>query len=152
MPIIKIETKINASIDIVFDLSRSIDLHIQSTKQTNETAIAGVTSGLIGLNETVTWRAKHFGIYQQFTSKITAFESPKYFVDEMIDGIFKQFKHEHIFTEENDYTLVVDILHYKSPLGLLGKIADMLFLKSYLTQFIIKRNQSLKKHAESSLK
>tara|TARA_Y100000385_G_scaffold50965_1_gene47775 strand:+ start:2192 stop:2338 length:147 start_codon:yes stop_codon:yes gene_type:complete len=47
MPIIKIETIINAPIDRVFDLARSIDLHTLSTKETNEKAVAGKTSGFI---------------------------------------------------------------------------------------------------------
>ena len=49
MPIIKIQITIKAEKKIVFDLSRSIDLHKISTQQTNEEAIAGVTSGLIGI-------------------------------------------------------------------------------------------------------
>lgn len=71
MPRIELRTKIKADKQIVFDLSRSIDLHKTSTEQTNETAISGKTSGLIELNETVTWRAKHFGFYQNLTSNIT---------------------------------------------------------------------------------
>lgn len=97
MPILNITTKIKAPIEIVFDLSRSIDLHKISTKHTKEEAIAGKTSGLICKNESVTWRAKHFGIYQTLSSKITAFKKPHYFIDEMQQGIFKSFKHEHIF-------------------------------------------------------
>ena len=99
MPKIELHTFINADKKIVFDLSRSIDLHKISTKHTNEEAIAGVTSGLIGLNETVTWKAKHFGIYQLLTSKITEFESPNYFTDEMENGAFKWFRHQHIFVQ-----------------------------------------------------
>jgi putative ubiquitin-RnfH superfamily antitoxin RatB of RatAB toxin-antitoxin module len=82
MPIIQLETKINSSLEICFDLSTSIDLHKLSTAHTNEEAIAGVTSGLIGLNDSVTWRAKHFGIYQTLTTKITAHNRPHYFRDE----------------------------------------------------------------------
>ena len=55
-------TEIKADKTVVFDLSRSIDLHKISTEQTNQQAIAGKTSGLIGINENVTWRAKHFGV------------------------------------------------------------------------------------------
>ena len=64
MTLIKLETNINAPIERVFDLARSIDLHKISTAHTNEQAIAGKTSGLIGMDESVIWRAKHFGIYQ----------------------------------------------------------------------------------------
>jgi len=114
MPTIRIETKIKMNINIVFDLSRSIDLHKISTQQTNEEAIAGVTSGLIGKGQSVTWRAKHFGVYQKLSSKITKFEKPEYFVDEMKKGIFKRFKHEHIFQEIQGQTLLLEIIKFSS--------------------------------------
>jgi hypothetical protein len=66
---IDLTTIINAPIEICFDLSRSIDLHQQSTQQTHEKAIAGRTTGLIELNEFVTWQATHFLITQKLTSK-----------------------------------------------------------------------------------
>ncbi|MFD2909407.1 cell division protein [Flavobacterium ardleyense] len=149
MPRIELQTNIKAKKEIVFDLSRSIDLHKISTEHTNEKAIAGKTSGLIEMHESVTWRAKHFGIYQNLTSKITAFESPKYFADEMQQGIFKAFKHEHHFSEINGTTTMIDIFDYKSPLGILGKLADELFLKKYMTDLLIERNRIVKDFAES---
>jgi ligand-binding SRPBCC domain-containing protein len=149
MPTIKLETVIQAPQNIVFDLSRSIDLHKISTKHTHEEAIAGVTAGLIGLNQSVTWRAKHFGIYQTLTSKITAFDMPDYFVDEMEQGIFKRFKHEHIFKTLDAKTHMLDIFDYEAPLGLLGKIADTLFLKQYMKRLLEKRNETIKAFAES---
>src|ERR1700759_359494 len=95
--VIELSTMIDAPIQVCFDLSRSIDLHIESTKQTGEKAIAGRTSGLIEMGESVTWRAKHFGVWQNLTSKITEFKSPDYFTDEMVSGAFKSFRHEHLF-------------------------------------------------------
>jgi ligand-binding SRPBCC domain-containing protein len=149
MPRIKIETRIKAERAIVFDLSCSIDLHKLSTQHTHEEAIAGVTSGLIGLNQTVTWKAKHFGIYQKLTSKITAFDRPNYFVDEMQKGIFKEFKHEHIFQEQKDETLMIDIFNYTAPFGILGRLADSLFLKKYMKNVLAKRNVVIKEFAET---
>lgn len=149
MPRIELRTEIKADKEIVFDLSRSIDLHKISTEHTNETAIAGKTSGLIGLNESVTWRAKHFGIYQKLTSKITEFDQPNYFADEMVSGAFSEFKHEHHFTELNGGTLMIDFFEYKSPFGILGKLADKLFLKKYMTDLLTKRNRIVKEFAES---
>jgi ligand-binding SRPBCC domain-containing protein len=93
MPKIILEININAPREIVFDLARSIDFHKESTKHTKEDAIAGKTSGLLELNESVTWRAKHFGIWLELESKITEFDSPNHFVDEMVKGNFKSFKH-----------------------------------------------------------
>tara|TARA_R110000796_G_scaffold252645_2_gene390231 strand:- start:91710 stop:92186 length:477 start_codon:yes stop_codon:yes gene_type:complete len=149
MPIIRIEMAINAPIQRCFDLSRSIDLHQISTIQTKERAIAGKTEGLINLNETVTWQAKHFGITQKLTSQITAFNSPHYFVDEMVKGAFKSFKHEHHFEECNGQTLVTDKFDYTSPLGILGWLFDKIVLEKYMFKLLYKRNQVIKEYAES---
>ncbi len=149
MPIIKLQSSIKAPIKRVFDLSRSIDLHKISTAHTKEEAIAGKTSGLIEMDESVTWRAKHFGIYQKLTSKITAFDSPNYFVDEMQNGAFKSFKHEHIFTEYEGFTVMIDVFDYTSPFGIIGKLADKLFLENYMSKLLEKRNQVIKDFSES---
>ena len=149
MPKIELQTEIKADRKVVFDLSRSIDLHKISTKQTNEEAIAGKTCGLIGMDGSVTWRAKHFGIYQKLTSKITEFDRPNFFVDEMVKGAFKEFKHEHHFSELNNGTLMTDIFEYNLPFGILGKIADKLFLKKYMSELLTERNRVVKEFAES---
>ena len=57
---IELLTEINAPIEKCFDLSRSIDLHLESTKQTGEEAIAGRTSGLIELGENRNLAGKAF--------------------------------------------------------------------------------------------
>ncbi|MBL4604144.1 MAG: SRPBCC family protein [Flavobacteriaceae bacterium] len=101
------------------------------------------------MNESVTWRAKHFRVYQELTSKITEFDKPNYFVDEMQEGAFKEFKHEHHFSELNGGTLMTGIFNYKSPLGILGKLADEIFLKKYMTQLLKERNCVVKEFAES---
>ncbi len=150
MPRILLKTEIKAELAIVFDLSRSIDLHKISTEQTNESAIDGRTSGLITLGESVTWRAKHFGIYQTLTSKITEFDRPAYFVDEMEKGIFKSFRHAHHFQQSQNFTVMTDCFDYVSPLGWLGKLADTLFLKRYMTNLLVKRNTVIKEFAESN--
>lgn len=148
MPLIEVKTKIKADVKTCFDLSRNIDFHTASLVHSKEKAIAGKTSGLIGLGEWVTWEATHFGIKQQLTSKITVFESPNYFVDEMISGAFKSFKHEHIFQKKEQHTLMIDKFNFESPFGILGKLANALFLKRYMTNLLRTRNAYLKKTAE----
>lgn len=149
MPEIKVKTFIQANKKIVFDLSRSVDLYKISPELSSQTAIAGITSGLIGLQETVTWRAKHFGFYQKLTSEITELEPPFYFADKMKKGIFKKFTHKHYFEDLKGGTLMTDLFVYRSPLGFLGKMADQLFLKAYMREFLKKRNRVIKDFAES---
>jgi ligand-binding SRPBCC domain-containing protein len=148
MPKIELTTTIDAPIEKVFDLSRSIDLHMESTKQTGEKAIAGKTSGLIELGETVTWRAKHFGIWQTLTSKIVEYDRPNLFVDEMVSGAFKSFRHEHHFIASGDQTIMKDVFEFESPLGILGRIFNKLILTRYMTKLLVKRNGAIKATAE----
>ncbi|MEC4004525.1 SRPBCC family protein [Flavobacterium sp. SUN052] len=149
MTTIKLITKINAPINQVFDLNRNIDIHKLSTSKSNETAIAGVTSGLINLDQTVTWRGKHFGLYLTHKSIISEMEIPNYFVDEMVEGRFKSFKHKHNFVEENGVTIMKDEILYETPFGIFGSIFDKLFLKKHLTYFIVERNQFIKNLGEN---
>jgi ligand-binding SRPBCC domain-containing protein len=149
MPIIELETKINSSLEICFDLSRSIDLHKISTIETNEKAISGVTSGLIGLNESVTWQANHFGVEQQLTSKISKFDRLNYFQDVQVKGAFKHFTHDHNFKLIKGIVIMKDRFHFESPFGILGKIFNQIILTKYMKDLLIKRNNVIKEFAES---
>ncbi len=149
MPVIELEAKIHAPVEVVFDLSRSIDLHVKSTAHTKETAIAGRTNGLIGLGEDVTWQATHFGVRQHLTTKITQHDRPRHFRDSMVRGAFRRFDHDHVFKSDEDGTLMKDRFDYTSPLGFLGRIADILFLKRYMTRLLQVRNELIKSVAES---
>ena len=146
---ITLETKINAPIQICYDLSLSVDLHQLSTAKTGEHIVSGIKEGVMKLGECVTWRAKHFGIWQELTSKITEAQPPNYFVDEMQKGIFKSLRHEHHFIEENQITIMKDVFMFESPLGVLGKIVNRIILERYLTSFLQERNFVIKQVAES---
>jgi len=148
MATIYLETFIKADIQTVFDLARDIDLHQKSTFKTHEKAIAGRTSGLIEENETVTWRAKHLGVYQTHTAKIVNMEKPYQFTDVMVRGTFKLMKHQHIFKTKDDGTVMTDHFEFESPFGIIGKIFNRIFLTGYLTTFLLERNALIKKTAE----
>lgn len=149
MPIIKLETTINAPIERVFDLARCIDLHEKTMSKHNEKAIGGVTEGLINLGESVTWEATHFGSRQKLTSKITEYNRPHHFQDIMLKGAFKSFTHDHFFEKSKDETIMRDVFEYSSPLWFLGKIADALFLGKYMEKMLEERNDLIKNVAES---
>jgi ligand-binding SRPBCC domain-containing protein len=149
MPLIKLSTVIRAPRERVFDLARSIDAHQDSTEGTHERAVAGVTTGLIGLNDEVTWEARHLGIRQRLSVRVTAFDRPKHFQDIMVKGAFKTMKHDHEFLEHPTGTLMVDHFEFQSPFGILGGIVDGLFLTAYMRHFLVRRNAILKHLAES---
>lgn len=149
MPTIKIEKEINTNIKTCFDLARDIDVHQESLKSSDELAVGGKMSGLIGLDEWVSWEGRHLGFVQHLTSKITEFDAPNYFVDEMVFGAFKSFRHEHRFIENNGKTIMTDTFDFEAPYGVLGKFVNWLFLKRYMTNLLKSRNNFLKEKAES---
>ena len=144
MQTIRIETWIDAPIERCFDAARDLDLHVKSVAHTNERAVAGRLTGLIELGEEVTWRARHFGITQHFTSRITAFDRPRYFQDVMQRGAFRSFVHDHYFETHGPRTKMIDVLAFSAPFGLLGRIAEKLVLRRYLTRLLTGRAEVIR--------
>jgi ligand-binding SRPBCC domain-containing protein len=150
VPLIQLETIINAPLEACFDASRSIDVHKASVpSNSKEEAIGGIKSGLIELGEFVQWRAKHFGLYFKMTVKITEMYSPMLFIDEQIKGPFKVMRHKHTFIESNGKTLMKDEFYFESPFGVLGKVVDKFILKKYLSSLLFERNDYIKRSLES---
>ena len=148
MTTICLTTEIKANIERCFDLSRDIDTHKLSAKNTNEKAIAGRTSGLCELGDTITWEAKHFGIRQKLTVEISQLDRPFYFEDRMVMGAFKRMRHEHHFEVKNGMTIMKDRFEYDVPYGIAGKLFDRFLLRKHMTNFLSTRNQVLKEIAE----
>ncbi|EFH82496.1 SRPBCC family protein [Ktedonobacter racemifer] len=149
MPTIRLETYIEAPAERCFDLSLNVDAHSHSVDHTHECPIAGVTTGVMKLGDTVTWEAVHFGIKQHLTSKITAYERPHRFVDEMLRGAFREMKHIHEFVPQSSGTLMIDIFTFSAPLGFLGRLAETLVLTRYMKNLLLSRNSYLKSVAEA---
>ena len=149
MPVIELQTNIQASIENVFNAARSVDLHQKSTLSTQERAISGRTEGLLELGERTRWRAKHFGVWLELEVEITEITIPDQFVDEMVDGNFKYMRHAHFFKAiDPDRTLMIDHFDFQSPFGLIGSLVDRWVLTNYLTEFLRTRNEFLKEYLE----
>ena len=150
MPTLRIVTKIAAPVEECFDLSRSIDLHLESMIASRERVIGGVTSGLIEDGQEVTWEAHHLGVRWRMTSRITAFDRPHRFVDEMVAGAFRSLRHVHEFEQVGDETIMKDTLRWEAPCGALGRVANKLILRRHLLWFLRKKQRALKVIAEAA--
>jgi ligand-binding SRPBCC domain-containing protein len=148
--VIKLTTQIAAPIERCFDLSRSIDLHLASTRGTGERAIAGVTSGLIETGQEVTWRARVFGFPVTHTSRITAYDFPRYFQDSMVRGVFHSYCHDHHFEVHAGESWMRDEVTFSSPYGVLGRVAEIVWVEHYLRKLLERRNAYIKQVAEGN--
>jgi ligand-binding SRPBCC domain-containing protein len=147
-------TLIAAPIQRVFDLARSVEVHLAGNTHYGEQAVAleGSASGLLNLGDTVTWRARHFFVRQCLTSRITAFEPPKYFQDAMLLGAFRSMQHDHYFhTLPNGHTEMRDVFRFAAPIPLLGRVAEALVLSRYMQSLLRERNAVIKEIAESPM-
>ena len=143
------EIEIQAPIHLCFDFARDIGLHTETVwPHTKERAVEGVTFGKIGEGQTVTFEATHFLVRQRLTSRISEYNRPYLFVDEMMSGAFKSLKHEHHFVDLGIATWMQDVLYIEAPLGPLGWIAERLLLKPYMRNFVKSRNRELKRRIE----
>jgi ligand-binding SRPBCC domain-containing protein len=147
---IELTTEIAAPRERCFDLARSIDLHLLSTQGTGEKAVAGVTSGLIGLGQDVTWQGRHLGFRITHQSRITQYRRPDHFQDRMVNGRFRYFCHDHHFEQTGpENTRMRDFLEFEAPMGFLGRIVEKTVLRAHLRGLLERRNECIKRVAES---
>lgn len=149
MPTLHLTSFIAAPQDRVFDLNRSISLHKISMEHVGEQAVAGITSGLINKDDTVTWKGKHLFKTRFFTSKIIEMKPFETFTDKMIKGDFKSFEHQHFFKSADNGTIVIDIITYETPYGWIGEMVNKFHLNAYLEKLIHHRNKVIKQYAET---
>lgn len=149
MPTVHITTLIHAPAERVFRLCRSATLYKMTMQDTDERIVTGRITGLLDLNETITWRGKHLGKYRVYTFKVTGMEAPTYYKYEMTKGDLKNMVHEQHFNGLDNGCIMIDMFSYDPPTGFVGKIYDRMYMKKYLQQLLLKRNKALKLYAES---
>ncbi|WP_313409741.1 SRPBCC family protein [Aeromicrobium sp.] len=148
MPVIELTTFIAAPERDCFDLSLSVEAHASSMGRSGERAIRGVTTGAMGHGDTVTWRARHFGLPFTMTSRITDYEAPHRFVDQQVSGPFRRWWHEHVFAARDGGTVMVDRVEFESPAGPVGRVVNRTVLTRYMTALLTERNRWLKEELE----
>lgn len=149
MPTIHLTTFVAAPASRVFDLSRCIDLDKKSMRSSKKTPVAGITTGLLELNETVTWKAKHLFKTRFLKVRITAMDKPNFFCDEQASGDFKWLKHEHFFKHVSNGTIIIDLFHYEIPYGVAGRVFNKIYLTGYIRGLLEQRSILIKTYAES---
>ena len=149
MPTIRIATPIDAPPERCFDLARDVGAHINSTAGTDERAVAGTTAGLLGLGDEVTWEARHLGVRQRLTVRISRLERPRVFEDVMVRGAFASLDHVHEFVPRDGGTTMIDTFTFASPLGPVGALVYRVFLTGYMRRVLLARARALQRMAEA---
>jgi len=150
MPFIHLTTFIAAPPQRVFDLSRHVGLHRQSMTKYNESIIDGIMNGMMSVNDTVTWKARHLFRDRTMKVRITQMLAPDFFTDEQVQGDFVLMKHEHYFKPADNGTIMIDQMRFETPYGIAGRIVNRLFLEKYMTRLLEERNRLIRQVAEGN--
>jgi len=151
MGTIHVVTEISAPLSVCFDAARNVSLHVESASFSHEKLVPpGKLEGLLELNDLVCFEGRHFGIRQRFCARIVEVDSPRRFVDEMVSGTFQWMRHVHSFEANGSATIMRDDVTWAAPLGILGRIADRLFLERHMRWFVETKQRSLKRILEQA--
>jgi ligand-binding SRPBCC domain-containing protein len=83
------------------------------------------------------------GIPLYWMTEITQVKDKEYFIDEQRFGPYTLWHHQHHFKEIPNGIEMTDIVHYKLPLGFIGKMGNALFVKKQLTEIFDYRFQKV---------
>jgi ligand-binding SRPBCC domain-containing protein len=128
-----------------FDLALSVELHLEAAAGTGERVVAGVSSGILELGDEVTWEARHLGQLRRLSVRISAHDRPHTFRDELVRGPLRHFVHDHVFEHRGQGTRMIDRLEFASRL----RLVDALVLTPHLRRFLTRRNDAIRRLAES---
>ncbi len=109
------------------------------TVTSNTTAATQMYPGMI-----ITYKVSPLlGIKLDWMTEITQVQHEKYFIDEQRFGPYKFWHHQHHFQEIPGGVLMKDILTYGMPLGILGQLANGIFVANKLQQIFSYRKQKI---------
>jgi ligand-binding SRPBCC domain-containing protein len=142
---IELTTLIAAPRERCFDLSLSVDVHLESTVHTGERVVAGPTSGVLAVGGEVTWEAQHFWRRRRLSMRISAYDRPRMFRDELVRGPLRKLVHDHFFEPVGQDTEMRDVFEFESAL----RLVDSLVLARHFRRLLLRRNETIKRLAES---
>jgi len=79
-----------------------------------------------------------------WVTEITHVEKNKFFVDEQRVGPYKIWHHEHLFKQEEKGVLMIDIISYKLPFGILGRLVNYFFINKKINKIFNYRYDRMK--------
>jgi ligand-binding SRPBCC domain-containing protein len=134
MPVYERECRVGASLDRVVEFHSRVDGLVALTPGFVHLEIERVTGpdgesnpAVLEAGSTIEMRVEPFGVLPRQSWRSVIRErvtepGSAYFVDEMVDGPFREWRHTHSFFADGDATIVRDRIEYRLPFGGLGGV------------------------------
>lgn len=139
------ETELPANVQAVWEFHSSVEALKQLSPPDRHVEVLG-TNFAVAEGEIHKIKSSQFGIPLLWEAKITKATPPTGFEDLQIKGPFKYWHHKHIFQPKGDHTLLIDELEYEPPFGILGTIANTLFIDRDLENMFAYRHKRTLEH------
>ncbi len=152
MPTREFRLLIHAPLEAVWEFHNSIQSLFLLTPPSTQAKLDGdpvpMAQGVV-----YKLKLKRWGVIPlpTWSARIAVYDPPHRFEDEQISGQgpFKSWRHVHRFERvEDDYTLLFDQVTYEVPFGVLGKVADSLFIRADIERMFAYRHQVTKRELE----
>lgn len=98
---------------------------------------------VLSLGSRLTFSVHGYGIPQQLVHEITMFERPERFVEEQVQGPMRQWRHEHVLETGASGAVLVDVIEFKPPGGLVGLMLNERRIRESLERGFEYRRQEL---------
>lgn len=148
MPDIILITPIQASSALCFKLAVNVHMNHLLARAGKQNLQLEISTDFLKRGDNAHWSSSGFG--PKFTTELIEFEDSRYLVHRMEHGFFSEYIHQQFFREENGYTILKEIIEYKVPCGIFGRIYNALFLKKQITRMHEAKNKLLASYAEST--
>jgi ligand-binding SRPBCC domain-containing protein len=89
-----------------------------------------------------------FGVPMKWRTHIAQWQPGKLFIDEQESGPYALWRHTHEFEAQGSSTLMRDIVDYREPLGPLGALAHVLFVRRTVERIFDFRREAIERLLE----
>lgn len=148
MPVLHFTNFVEAPIEVVFGLSRSVSIYKIAFQKNKVWPVAGITFGLIREGEMITWEMKFLFKKRIFSIKVFEMKINSHFEEKIINNEFIDLRHEHFFKATKNGTIIIDRIDYRIKNGLLRNLINK-FVVSFFEKNISRRIEVINQYALS---
>jgi ligand-binding SRPBCC domain-containing protein len=107
--------------------------------------ILGAEPADVGIGTVIPYRLRLHGVPLIWVSQIEQFDRDRLFTDRQLIGPYRQWVHRHEFVADGGHTVIRDEVRYELPLGRLGDIAHLIFVRRDVERIFRYRQDTLER-------
>lgn len=148
MPVIELQSHIDAPAEVCFDLTRNMDLLSEFLKPLSGRAVSGFTQGLIGPGDHVIFNFGFLNLFLELKSEIVEYKRPVEFCDRHTSRLFSRSVHTHIFEPAGNGTCMRENYEFEFFCRFLSQKPFILVVMALIRWQLARKMRLIKQIAE----